>query len=247
MVKGPTEQRVLLRNVSWETYERLISEREERPVPRFFYDRGVLEIVSPSKGHESISCVVALLVEELAVELDVDVEGAGSTTFKREDLARGFEPDECFYFQDIEHVRGKKDIDLDAGDPPPDLVFEVDVTNPSLDKLPIFAQVGVAEIWRYSGGRMEMFGLRGEELRYEEIAESIRPASPDERRTRALRQGGPEDEAPGLGTQGTRMGAEPGDSASARRRLAHPEDLPVSAMVSCTPPQPSLVARLSWG
>jgi Uma2 family endonuclease len=173
LAKGPTEQRVLLRNVSWETYERLISEREERPVPRFFYDQGVLEIVSPSKGHESISRVVALLVEELAVELYVDVESAGSTTFKREDLARGFEPDECFYFQDIEHVRGKEDIDLDAGDPPPDLVFEVDVTNPSLDKLPIFAQVGVAEVWRYAGGRMEMFGLRREELRYEAIAESI--------------------------------------------------------------------------
>jgi len=172
LVRSPTEQRVLLRNVSWETYQRLIAEREERPVPRFFYDRGVLEIVSPSKGHESVSRVVALLVEELAVELDVDVESAGSTTFKREDLARGFEPDECFYFQNIERVRGKEDVDLDAGDPPPDLVFEVDLTNPSLDKLPIFAQVGVAEVWRYAGGRTEMFGLLGEELRYEALAES---------------------------------------------------------------------------
>ena len=172
MVKGSAEQRVLLRNVSWETYERLISEREERRVPRFFYDRGVLEIVSPSKGHESISRIVALLVEELAVELDVDVESAGSTTFKREDIAHGFEPDECFYFQNVEHVRGKEDVDLDV-DPPPDLVVEVDVANPSLDKLPIFAQVGVAEVWRYAGGRMEMFGLRSEELRYEAITESI--------------------------------------------------------------------------
>ncbi len=173
LVKSTTEQRVLLRNVSWETYERLIAEREERPVPRFYYDRGVLEVVSPSKGHESVSRVVALLVEELAVELDVDVESAGFTTFKREDITRGFEPDECFYFRNIERVRGKEDVDLDAGDPPPDLVFEVDVRNPSLDKLPIFAQVGVAEVWRYAGGQMEMFGLRREELRYETIAESI--------------------------------------------------------------------------
>ena len=119
LVKSPTEQRVLLRNVSWETYERLVAEREERPVPRFFYDRGVLEIASPSKGHESVSRVVALLVEELAVELDVDVESAGSTTFKRENITRGFEPDECFYFQNIERVRGEEDIDLDAGAPHP--------------------------------------------------------------------------------------------------------------------------------
>ena len=41
--------RVLLRNVSWETYERLMDEREERRVPRFFYDRGVLEIGSHPK------------------------------------------------------------------------------------------------------------------------------------------------------------------------------------------------------
>jgi Uma2 family endonuclease len=109
----------------------------------------------------------------LVVELDVDVESAGSTTFEREDITRGFEPDECIYFQNIERVRGKEDIDLYAGDPPPDLVFEVYLTNPSLDKLPIFAQIGVAEVWRYSAGQMEMFGLRSEELRYEVLAESI--------------------------------------------------------------------------
>ena len=79
---------MLLRNVSWETYERLIDEREERRVPRFFYDRGVMEISSPSKEHETVARVVALLVEELAVEWDLDLESAGSTTFKREDLAR---------------------------------------------------------------------------------------------------------------------------------------------------------------
>lgn len=39
-VKSPAEGRVLLRNVSWETYERFIDEREERSAPRFFYDRG---------------------------------------------------------------------------------------------------------------------------------------------------------------------------------------------------------------
>ena len=50
--------------------------------------------MSPSKGHESVSRVVALLVEELAVELDLDVESAGSTTFKREDITRGFKPDQ---------------------------------------------------------------------------------------------------------------------------------------------------------
>lgn len=160
-VKSPTEQRVLLRNVSWETYERLVAEREERQVPRFFYDRGVLEIVSPSTEHEAISRLVAALVGELAVALEIDVFGAGSTTFDREDVSGGFEPDQSFYFsENAGRVRGKKRIDLNAGDPPPDLVVEVDITSPSLDKLPIYARLGVREVWRYAGERAAIWVLR---------------------------------------------------------------------------------------
>lgn len=156
-VESPVEGRVLLRNVSWGTYERLLAEREERSVPRFFYDRGELEILSPSFEHEQISEIIAELVGELAVELEVDLVGAGSTTFKHESLSRGFEPDKSFYFsRNAALVRGKKRIDLDAGDLPPDLVVEVDVTNPSLDKLPIFARLGVGEVWRLAGGRLEI-------------------------------------------------------------------------------------------
>ncbi len=162
-LRSSAEGRVILRNVGWGTYERLISEREERRVPRFFYDRGVMELLSPSIEHEMVSRVVALLVEELAVELDVDVINAGSTTFKREDLLRGFEPDECFYFsENVERVRGRDDLDLDAGDPPPDLVVEVDITSPSLNKLPIYARLGVREVWRYAGGGFVILGLEDE-------------------------------------------------------------------------------------
>jgi Uma2 family endonuclease len=162
-VKRPAEGRVLLRNASWETYERLMAEREERPVPRFFYDRGVLEILSPSKKHEEISRVIALLIEVLSAELGIDVLAAGSTTFKREDLERGFEPDECFYFGDAAgHVRAMDDIDLDAGDPPPDLVVEADLTSSILEKLPIYASLGIAEVWRYAGEKPEILILSGE-------------------------------------------------------------------------------------
>ncbi len=162
-VKSSAEGRVLLRNVSWGTYERLVEEREERVTPRFFYDQGVLEIVSPSFEHEGVSCVVAALIGELAVELGFDVFDAGSTTFKREDLERGFEPDGSFYFsKKAERVRGKQNLDLDSGDPPPDLVIEVDPTNPSLNKLPIYARLGVAEVWRYAAGKLEILVLAGE-------------------------------------------------------------------------------------
>jgi Uma2 family endonuclease len=183
VLKDRQEHRILLPNASWETYERLLAEREERRSPRFFYDRGVLEILSPSAEHDMTSRIVATLVELLAEEADTDVENAGSTTFKREDLSRGFEPDECFYFGENascarELVAGKGNIELDAGDPAPDVVVvEVDITSPSLDKLAIYARLGVHEVWRYAGnpGRLEILGLAyesDEEPRYAEVPES---------------------------------------------------------------------------
>jgi len=86
------------------------------------------------------------------------VFGAGSTTFGREDVSGGFEPDQSFYFsENAGRVRGKKRIDLNADDPPPDVVVEVDVTSPSLDKLPVYARLGVREVWRYADGRRSGF------------------------------------------------------------------------------------------
>src|SRR5215210_278835 len=163
-LKSPPEGRVTLRNVGWETYELLVEEDPDRSAPRFFYDRGELEIVSPSFEHEQIARVIALLVEELAVELDIDVVSAGSTTFKREDFSRGFEPDASFYFAaNASRVRGKRRLDLDAGDPPPNLVVEVDITSPSASKLPIYARLGVAEVWRHDGDRLAILGLQDDE------------------------------------------------------------------------------------
>jgi Uma2 family endonuclease len=54
--------------------------------------------------------------------------------------------------------------------PPHDLVVEVDLTSSSLDKLPIYASLGVAEVWRYAGRRPDILGLRGKV--YERMAQS---------------------------------------------------------------------------
>ncbi len=156
------EQRVVLRNVSWETYERLLSKSKhsDSRSPRFTFDRGELEIVSPSAEHERYNLRIADLVQILADEMDLEVEGLGSTTFKRQELERGFEPDSCFYAQNAERVRGKDRIDL-AEDPPPDLVVEVDITSASIGKLPVVAEFGVPEVWRFGGEHLSMLRLRG--------------------------------------------------------------------------------------
>jgi Uma2 family endonuclease len=154
------EQRVLLDNIAWDIYERLLTANRGRSVPRFTYDRGQLEIMSPSAEHEQLKETVTLLVNIVAEEMQVNVEGFGSTTFRREDIARGFEPDACFYIENLGRVKGKTEIDLQT-DPPPDLVIEIDMTSPSLDKFSIFVHVGVPEVWRYDGERLRMFHLAG--------------------------------------------------------------------------------------
>lgn len=154
-------QRVILDNISWVTYQRLMEERGENPKPRYAYDRGRLEIMVTSYEHENLKHLLATLIELLAGELEIDIEAAASTTFQREDLARGFEPDASFYIQQAARIRGQKQIDLHT-DPPPELVIEIDITHPSLNKFPIFAALGIPEVWRYHKPSLTIFKLEDE-------------------------------------------------------------------------------------
>ena len=89
----------MIANVSWRTYVNLLEDLAESSSPRLTFDRRTLEITSPTKKHERLNRVLAQLVEVLTDELRIDMENLGSTTFKREDLERGFQPDSCFYFE----------------------------------------------------------------------------------------------------------------------------------------------------
>lgn len=150
---------VLLRHISWETYQQLLAERgDDQPGVRFYYDNGNLEIKMPSAKHEKPNRILAQLIDVLAEEMNLDLEPFGSTTFNREDLLKGFEPDSCFYIQNADPIVGKDELDLDV-DPPPDLVIEVDVTSGSLDKFALFSAVGVPEVWRCNEGRIEIHVL----------------------------------------------------------------------------------------
>ena len=146
-----TGQCVVLHGVSWATYECLLADFQDSHAAYFTYDRGVLEIMVLSFEHEKLNRLIHDLFTVIALEMNLEFVNAGSTTFKRIDLSRGSEPDTCFYIQHAEQVQDKDNIDLSV-DPPPDLVIEIDITSPSLDKLPIYAQIGVPEIWRYMVG-----------------------------------------------------------------------------------------------
>lgn len=155
---SPADQRVVLHDVSWDMYERLMSEQGDSSGPRLTYDRGDLEILGPSSEHEIVNRTLALLVELVAAELSIDISNVGSMTFKRRDLQRGFEPDSSFYIQHEERIRDRARIDAMV-DPPPDLVIEIEISRSAIAKLPVYAAMGVPEIWRWDGQRVTILGL----------------------------------------------------------------------------------------
>ena len=83
----------------------------------FTYDEGLLEITVVGMAHEHFNRTLATLVEIVAEETDRDFHHAGSTTFKRKDLGKGFEPDSCFYIGHAGQVR-KAELDPISGPPP---------------------------------------------------------------------------------------------------------------------------------
>ena len=171
-VLSPPEQSVVIANVSWRTYVNLLEDLAESSTPRLTFDRRTLEIMSPTKKHERLNRVLAQLVEVLTDELGLDMENLGSTTFKREDLERGFEPDSCFYFEQAELVRSKEELDLSV-DLSPELVIEIDVTSTSIHKDSIYAQLGVREVWRYDGDELRIGKLVGEAYVASETSEAL--------------------------------------------------------------------------
>lgn len=165
-----TDRVVVLPRVGWETYERLLADDEERRVPRLTYDRGELAIVSPSPMHERDGFALAQVVGIVAEALGLDYLPMGATTFRSEPARQGFEADSSFYIQHERAMRDRAVVDLRV-DPPPDLAIEIDVSHPSLDKLPIYAGVGVPEVWRGVGDQVRILVLA--EGNYRESAASL--------------------------------------------------------------------------
>ncbi|MBG1244386.1 Uma2 family endonuclease [Nostoc sp. NZL] len=164
------EQRTVLDNVSWETFEALLRDTGEDRGSRFAYDCGVLEIMTPLFEHENPKIQFDRLIFALAVELKTKIRSAGSTTLKRKPIAKGIEPDSCYYIQNEPLIRGKQELDL-ITDPAPDLAVEIDITSSSVNKFNIYAALGVGELWRYNGEILKFYQLVASE--YIEIKSSI--------------------------------------------------------------------------
>jgi Uma2 family endonuclease len=157
--KSPPTPGVVLHGVPWADYETMLRIIGNRPI-RINYDRGEMEIVSPLQRHGNESFLLGWMVGVLVEELDVPCEPADPVTYRRPDLEKGVEPDKGFHFRDhAAWVRGKRDLDLTV-DPPPDLVVESDLTSSSVPRLPIFAALGIPEVWRLDDDELHFLHLQ---------------------------------------------------------------------------------------
>ncbi len=165
----PAGGKLYLEDIGWDEYEELLEELEGKRHVRISYDNGRMEIMTLSPEHEMPASLFSHLIQILTEELDIEFVSARSTTLRRKSQLQGKEPGDCFYIGDLTRILGKKRLDIDF-DSPPDLAIEVDVTSSTVDKMAIYAGLGVPEVWRYDNYQVEFHRLTGK--RYKQVATS---------------------------------------------------------------------------
>jgi Uma2 family endonuclease len=163
--EGLLTQTVVLANISWPTFQAILTDMGDHRTTRLTYNQGVLTFKMPSKLHEILNRLLARIVTTLTEELGLDVVNVGSTTLEREDLEKAAEPDTGFYIQNALRLAGLDPVIPDRL--PPDLVIEVDITSPSIHRLEIYQSLGIPEVWRYT----KQQGLRVYQLQADQYVE----------------------------------------------------------------------------
>lgn len=156
---APAQDRiVVLRHATWADYQRLLEMRGAARSPRIAYLGGEVELMNPSRPHESLKSKIGRLVEVWCLEHDIEFSPYGSWTLEDKDEGSGAEPDECYVFGD------NRDPDR------PDLAIAVIWTSGGLDKLAIYRGLGVREVWFWRRGHLTARALRLNA--YEEVPSS---------------------------------------------------------------------------
>ncbi|AUX21333.1 hypothetical protein SOCEGT47_018150 [Sorangium cellulosum] len=141
------DQLLVVHDVSWEEYEAILASLGNRAGVRTTYCEGVLELMSPGGPHEGRKKILARLVEAYAEETALPLSGYGSMTVRRRLAQRGVEPDECYVLGTVE----------DGGIP--ELAIEVIEKSGTIDKLSVYAGLGVPEVWFWKRGRLSIYLL----------------------------------------------------------------------------------------
>ena len=168
----PADSVLIQHGVGWNDYEELLRAVGDAPGQHISFDDGTLQITTLSFKHEKYVRLIERIIDRLSARLLIKVLSYGSATMKKERDQKGAEPDACYYVQSAELVGKKDEIDLNV-DPPPDVVVEIDLHHESISKTPIYAALGVPELWRYDGNTVTIYHLREEQYVVSEASESL--------------------------------------------------------------------------
>jgi Uma2 family endonuclease len=161
------DQRVVIKDVDWAFYERLVDSIPEGANLHVDYDGKDLEIMGKGRTHEGIRELFGYLVRLITEELEIPCKSLGETTWKRPAVARGLEADQCYYFLPeklaLDAAAQARESDDIADYPNPDLAIEVDISDPLTDRASIYAALNVAEVWRFAGGQVIVERLGAEQ------------------------------------------------------------------------------------
>lgn len=152
-----TERRLVLHDVPWDAYVALRGIEANWHV-RMTYDRGTLEMMVNSGMHENMKKLIGQLIEAFTAELRIPRRSLGEMTWQRRDLDKGLEADECYYILNQPLVSRRVEVDLER-DPPPDLALEVVVSHGDVNKMAIYAALGVPEVWYWEDGDLQAYEL----------------------------------------------------------------------------------------
>lgn len=170
LLKPATPVNHFVTYVDWDGYCKIYEAMAPNRA-RITYDRGKLELMSPTPEHERLKTQLACILDTLFMAFDVDFLKGGSTTFKNQLMDRGFEPDECYWLTHLDEVAELATYDTQTS-PPPDLSIEVEVTVSAIDRVQLYAAFGLNELWRYQQDRrMHFYRLKDGE--YEEVEQSL--------------------------------------------------------------------------
>jgi Uma2 family endonuclease len=155
----PVNSALTLYGLSWSDYEKLLQQFGEAPGFRVSYDKGKVQIMPVSFAHEYYAEFLKRVVERLSFMARTKIIFLGSATLKRQSKLKGVEPDASFYIQSASVIGNKINLDLES-DPPPDVIVEVDIHHESLSRFPIYASLGIGEIWHYDDQLLTIYCLQ---------------------------------------------------------------------------------------
>ncbi len=152
-----SEQLFIINNFSWQCYETILQDFGDNLPFKLTYFNGVLQVMSPSRRHEIDKKILGMLLECYFIEKKIDVYPLGSTTFRKENLGKGIEPDQSYSFD------SEKEF--------PDLAIEIIITSGGVDSLIIYQDLGVKEVWFWQNKQFSIYSLQNND--YQKVNQSF--------------------------------------------------------------------------